>query len=274
MCADCWVLQIPLIVHKYLSGVRKVQASMRDFLACKRAKILALGKVWEKLEVRYIKRKLEERRAQKRGLVEKISAHNAALLQEEEAVAQQLLDAQIERSATGKKKAGGSNKAGTNTSSTAGSKSGPVEVDAQSKIDMKNQAKQWSKIDAKMETYLKQLKASGVIVDEEEAETVRKLMLPESTRNRVLCTNICLSLLRAVLTYNSLCLSLSLCQRKEFYTSQKAIIRRQAENDSVFKESHALDLLKGRDADITRIIHEKFDKRLVHLAYKPFMLFQ
>lgn len=45
-------------------------------------------------------------------------------------------------------------------------------------------------------------------------------------------------------------------------------------NTQAFSESHALDLLKGRNEDIARIVLEKFDKKLVHMKYKPFMLFR
>jgi hypothetical protein len=41
-----------------------------------------------------------------------------------------------------------------------------------------------------------------------------------------------------------------------------------------FSETHALDLLRGRTEDISRIVNEKFDKKLVSLKYKPFMLFR
>ncbi len=149
--------QIPRIVHKYLLGVRKVQSCMRDFLACKLSKIAALSKIWDKLEIRYIRRKLEERKAQKRGLVAKISAHNAALEEDDAPTADFHLQ------------------------------SGGAEPDSQAKIDMKNQAKLWNKIDARMESKIRQLKASGVIVEEDEEETVRKLMLPPATRDKALC---------------------------------------------------------------------------------------
>jgi hypothetical protein len=55
-----------VVVHKYLMGVRKVQRNIRDFIACKHAKVTVLGVVWAKLERNYVKHMLEKRKQQKR----------------------------------------------------------------------------------------------------------------------------------------------------------------------------------------------------------------
>jgi hypothetical protein len=198
--------QIPRIVHKYLQGVRKVQSCMRDFLQCKRAKVLALGKIWEKLEVRYIKRKLDERKAQKRGLMHKIKEHNAAAAAEEEEEGHAHIDPLAMLNSTTqhvvvqdsppRKRV--QNRAPTN-SNNGKSKSGGadhqhgVEVDSGSRIEMKQQAKLWNKIDSMMETKIQALKASGVIVEENEMDAIKKLMLSDEIRERVL-TNLLESL--------------------------------------------------------------------------------
>lgn len=41
----------------------------------------------------------------------------------------------------------------------------------------------------------------------------------------------------------------------------------------MFKENHALNLLRGNTEDLNRIINDKFNKKLVKLEYKPFLLF-
>ena len=56
-----------VVVHKYLMGVRKVQRNMRDFIACKHAKINVLGVMWAKMERNYVKQMLEKRKLAKRN---------------------------------------------------------------------------------------------------------------------------------------------------------------------------------------------------------------
>jgi hypothetical protein len=56
-----------VVVHKYLTGVRKVQRNIRDFLACKHAKITSLAVLWARLERNYVKSMLEKRKIAKRS---------------------------------------------------------------------------------------------------------------------------------------------------------------------------------------------------------------
>lgn len=56
------MMQMSVVVHRFLHSVRKIQRLMRDFLACKHAKVLAMVKIWDKIEHGYIRRKLEIRR--------------------------------------------------------------------------------------------------------------------------------------------------------------------------------------------------------------------
>ncbi len=57
-----------VIVHRYLQSVRKVQAMIRSYITCKNAKVEAMEKIWNKQEVQYIRRKLEQKRARMRDL--------------------------------------------------------------------------------------------------------------------------------------------------------------------------------------------------------------
>jgi hypothetical protein len=57
-----------VVVHRYLQSVRKVQAIIRGYIACKYAKVEALEKIWNKQELQYIRRKLEQKRARMRDL--------------------------------------------------------------------------------------------------------------------------------------------------------------------------------------------------------------
>lgn len=56
-----------VVVHKYLTGVRKVQQNIRDFLCCKHAKVFCLAVLWARLERGYVKKMLEKRKEQKRS---------------------------------------------------------------------------------------------------------------------------------------------------------------------------------------------------------------
>jgi hypothetical protein len=60
-------LQMNVVVHKYLMGVRKVQRNIRAFIACKHAKITSLGVLWSRLERNYVKSMLEKRKLAKRS---------------------------------------------------------------------------------------------------------------------------------------------------------------------------------------------------------------
>lgn len=51
-----------VVVHRFLHSVRRIQRVMRDFIQCKYAKITALGKIWDKLEYSFIRKKLEQRK--------------------------------------------------------------------------------------------------------------------------------------------------------------------------------------------------------------------
>ena len=56
-----------VVVHKYLTGVRKVQRNIRDFIACKHSKISTLAILWSRLEKQYVKQMLEKRKLAKRS---------------------------------------------------------------------------------------------------------------------------------------------------------------------------------------------------------------
>lgn len=56
-----------VVVHRFLFSVRKVQRNMRDFLGCKVAKITLLGRIWDKMELNFIRKKLEQRKARIAG---------------------------------------------------------------------------------------------------------------------------------------------------------------------------------------------------------------
>jgi hypothetical protein len=56
------------IVHRYIHAVRRVQARVRGFIHCKEAKLIVLEKIWHKLEVQYIRKKLAQKKARMRDL--------------------------------------------------------------------------------------------------------------------------------------------------------------------------------------------------------------
>lgn len=139
-----------------MAGVRKIQRNMRDFLTCKRSKVEVMGKIWERMEVRYIKKMLEERRAQKRGLSEKISKFNAQEAKEE------------------------SEEANTHASTKRD------EYQSKAKNEIKNQTKYWNKIDSMMENKIVALKVTGVLAEENIEEAVQKCQLSPFVRNAIM----------------------------------------------------------------------------------------
>lgn len=56
-----------VVVHRFLHSVRKIQRNMRDFINCKLAKVVVLGKIWDKIELSFIRKKLEQRKARIAG---------------------------------------------------------------------------------------------------------------------------------------------------------------------------------------------------------------
>lgn len=56
-----------MVVHRFLVAVRKIQRNIRDFIACKHGKIIVLGKIWDKIEHSYIRKKIEQRKAKIAG---------------------------------------------------------------------------------------------------------------------------------------------------------------------------------------------------------------
>lgn len=52
---------VKLVVHRFLLKIKRSQKALHDFLACKRGRLAALVKIWNKWEVRYIRKRLQER---------------------------------------------------------------------------------------------------------------------------------------------------------------------------------------------------------------------
>jgi hypothetical protein len=62
------------------------------------------------------------------------------------------------------------------------------QIDNKAYIEMKHQAAVWLKLDTKMERMVSNLKNSGVIVDEEEADVIAKLLIPYDQKSLILKT--------------------------------------------------------------------------------------
>lgn len=129
-----------VIVHRYLSSVRNVQARVRSFIACKDAKVYAMEKIWVKLETQYIRKKLEQKRVRTKNLQ----------------VAKKNSDSML------------------------------AELGGKSFIEMKQQAKLWSRIDGRMEAMVTTLKTTGMLQEETEEEIINRLMVPEEMRRKSL----------------------------------------------------------------------------------------
>ena len=126
-----------VVVHRYLAAVRKVQAAIRDFLHCKEAKIITLSKIWEKLEMQYIRKKYDQKKAHIQDLKSAKKSSDQRL--------------------------------------------GSVES-SKTFMELKQQDQTWAKIDSKMQSMVSILKASGVIVEEDEEEIIRRMLIPDDIR--------------------------------------------------------------------------------------------
>jgi len=206
-----------VVVHKYLLSVRRVQRCMRNYLACKYAKLASLSVLWDKYEFEYIKRMLEKRKALKKN--------NLSLKKKQKKQKDTFEELAIS-----------------------------LKMNEKSLVEMKQQGKMWNKIDEKMESFLIKLKARGKLRDVKEDEQMGKFRLPDVVRIKNL---------------KELLISL----RKQFFQSQRIQRIRQKEFDSTFSIAHAMDLLKGRGDNISRIVNDKFNKSVVVLQYDPFYLF-
>jgi len=212
------IVSLPVMVHKYLIKLRRVQRCMRHYLACKHAKIELLSMLWVKYEYEYIKRMLDKRKALKKSSI--------SLKKKQKKQRDSLEELALS-----------------------------LKMDEKSLIEMKQQGKMWNKIDEKMESFLIKLKARGKLRDVKEDEHMEKFRLPDRVRIKHL---------------NELLITL----RKQFFQTQRMQRIRQKEFDSTFSISHAMDLLKGRADNISRIVNDKFNKSVVVLRYDPFYLFR
>lgn len=61
-----------------------------------------------------------------------------------------------------------------------------ADLGGKSFIEMKQQAKLWSRIDGRMEAMVTTLKTTGMLQDETEEETIARLMTPEAMRKKAL----------------------------------------------------------------------------------------
>ena len=129
-----------VIVHRYLTGVRKVQRMSREFIGCKDAKVLAMEKIWIKYEIQFIKKKLDQKKARMRNLQ----------------VAKKNSEAML------------------------------AEMGGKSFIEMKQQAKLWSRIDGRMEHMVTTLKTTGMLQEESEEQIIERLMVPVEMRRKAL----------------------------------------------------------------------------------------
>jgi hypothetical protein len=76
-----------VVVHRFLHSVRRIQRLIRDFLACKTAKIFAMLQLFDRIETIYIRKKLEQRKlkvqqtlASKQSLEHELQAMNSRIL--------------------------------------------------------------------------------------------------------------------------------------------------------------------------------------------------
>eukprot|EP01033_Poteriospumella_lacustris_P011261 gene11261-8005_t len=200
--------KMSVVVHRFLHSVRKIQRNMRDFINCKLAKVVVLGKIWDKIELSFIRKKLEQRKARIAGTM----------------MSKKSLDKDLKS------------------------------MNSKALDEIKDKEREWHKIHKQMEKVVHGLRATGVIVEETEEQVIDKLRIPEATKHEILR-----SLLEKL--------------RKAFYSDQRTQLKKKIEQDSCFNEAHAANLLLGDGKEVMRLFREKFNKKLVNLQYKPFMLF-
>jgi len=139
--------RIKEVVHRFVKSALLIQRNGRGFVACHRARIEALIKIWDKLEVEYIEEVLAKRKQAERsaGLVE-------------------------EKKKKGKK---GTNKKDAN----------PI-VDEKTRIEMEKQAKRWQDQEDRMEDLLDRHRKTGLIVKESLRGNALLMVLPYSIKHR------------------------------------------------------------------------------------------
>eukprot|EP00981_Chlorochromonas_danica_P002042 scaffold420_cov169-Ochromonas_danica.AAC.2 len=122
-------------------------------------------------------------------------------------------------------------------------------------IEMKHQVKNWQRIDQKMENMIDSLRSAGVIAEESEDEVISRLVAPVQLKS---------ALLRQVVER----------VRREFYLTQRAIVRERIKMDATFSERHALDLLQGRTENIDRIVNNKFGRKAIIFKFQALNFYQ
>lgn len=146
-----------VVVHKYLTGVRKVQQNIRDFLCCKHAKVFCLGVLWARLERGYVSLQNKQYYTIIIHTYSRRKEDNYALCvfyKTNTMVHCRYVKKMLERRKEQKR----------STGKLSAPDSDMGAFDRKTLIEMKNQAKLWERIDSKMEDRIKSLKATGVIV--------------------------------------------------------------------------------------------------------------
>lgn len=237
--------KITKIIHNYLSSVKLIQRNIRSFLQCKRSKEKLLLIIWDKLEKKYIKEKLNERL----NKIEDIKKNNLSI-------------ASIPTT---------SSSSNSSPSSSSKSLSPSLNQDI-SKVSPKMKAKllndiakkkKWLRIEKKMENTISLLRQLNILKVEQKDDAIKRYILPLEYRKETIK-----SLLEK--------------WRRDYLNSEKNKIKKQLEMDSTFKTSHVLDFLFNNGEEVKRILHDRYDTKnkssnnhsTSYIKYKPFFFFK
>jgi len=143
--------QIKRVLHSFIRRVRKAQQIARDFLACKMHRAVVLCKLWEKWEMMYIKKKLDERLPPK---PKKKGSTSSAREKKNEALRRAKENQQFDA----------------------------LHLPSKYKIEMEKCDDKWSLVEDRMQRELQRTSDHGNLKIETNSAAIAKYMLPEFRR--------------------------------------------------------------------------------------------
>lgn len=135
-------------IRNFLKSIRLIQKNIRGFLQCQRSRLQVLTKIWDKYELKYIRKKLEDRKNHGLKTAKKTKiVKNPEIVEESE-----------EKKSQDRK-------------------------DLKSKLLMDKQNEKWHIIDQRMEAEIAKQKLLGNLVVETGMEIVTKMFISDHTKN-------------------------------------------------------------------------------------------
>lgn len=213
---------ISLVCKKFLHCTRKIQRITRDWLLVGFCQRQSLVKSWERLEEKYIRRMLQQYVELERIKRMKQDKDDKSIVTKYHAQDAFISDCSV--------------------------------IGRELKDNLKSQSLHWQRLNTKMNEDLKKLKNNGVLGENSKIDIIRKLLLPDHTKQ-------------------SMVRQLIIDKRKKFFKQQKVAIQQLKADRCTFSVQEAGLLLHGKGSALDHLVHKKIDENKKDdndYKFKPF----